>query len=207
MSGKLLLLISMFGASLSTLLIPFLSSLGWGYICAMRTVNGLFQGSLFSVLFTMMSKWIHPSERRFSTLILTGNNFGNFFIMIVSGEMATSSLGWPGIFYLSSSFGFCWMMAWYLYGSNSPNDFKNISMAEKTYLQETPGTASVEQLPLPWKNILKSMPFYAVMAAQCANSWGYFTLLAEIPTYMREVFDYDIKSVSLSIFHSTTLKV
>jgi ACS family sodium-dependent inorganic phosphate cotransporter-like MFS transporter 5 len=48
----------------------------------------------------------------------------------------------------------------------------------------------------PWGKILTSLPVIAIFVAQTSNAWGLYTLLTELPTYMRTVLHFDIKEVS-----------
>lgn len=43
------------------------------------------------------------------------------------------------------------------------------------------------------------MPVYAIIVSNIACDWGGYTLLTNIPTYMKEVLKLDITSVSISI--------
>lgn len=48
--------------------------------------------------------------------------------------------------------------------------------------------------------MLTSLPFYALMMAQCGHIWGLWTLMTEIPSYMKRVLGMDIQSVITSGF-------
>jgi len=50
---------------------------------------------------------------------------------------------------------------------------------------------------VPWRNILTSVPVYAVVVVNILSDWGAYTLLTNIPTYMKEVLKLDIFSVSI----------
>lgn len=43
------------------------------------------------------------------------------------------------------------------------------------------------------------MPVYAIIMSNIASDWGGYTLLTNIPTYMKEVLKLDITSVSIGI--------
>ncbi|XP_076068444.1 sialin-like [Oratosquilla oratoria] len=55
-----------------------------------------------------------------------------------------------------------------------------------------------ETLPVPWRAIFTSMPFYAILVLHFGNNWGFYTLLTEIPTYsyLNHIQHFDLKSVS-----------
>lgn len=52
-------------------------------------------------------------------------------------------------------------------------------------------------MPIPWKDFFTSVPFYALLAAHCGFNWGFYTLLTEIPTYMSNVLQFNVKSNAL----------
>jgi ACS family sodium-dependent inorganic phosphate cotransporter len=45
----------------------------------------------------------------------------------------------------------------------------------------------------PWCAIFTSMPVYAVSIAHLAYSWGYYTLLTQLPSYMRDIVNFDLE--------------
>ncbi|CAB3259124.1 unnamed protein product, partial [Arctia plantaginis] len=50
------------------------------------------------------------------------------------------------------------------------------------------------KLKTPWKSIWTSMPFYALMVAHCGQNWGFWTLMTEMPSYMKQILEVDIKA-------------
>jgi hypothetical protein len=56
--------------------------------------------------------------------------------------------------------------------------------------------------PIPWRSILTSIPVWSILVAHCCQNWGFYTLLTELPTYMKQILHYDIKTVrhSLQVF-------
>jgi len=49
------------------------------------------------------------------------------------------------------------------------------------------------RLRTPWRRILTSLPFLSLLLAHCANNWGFWTLLTQIPTFLKNVLNMDIK--------------
>lgn len=43
--------------------------------------------------------------------------------------------------------------------------------------------------------MITSMPVLAILVAQTGHGWGLYTLLTELPTYMKNVLHFDIKKV------------
>jgi len=54
-----------------------------------------------------------------------------------------------------------------------------------------------KSLKVPWLSIAKSPPVWAVAIAHFTNNWGYYTLLTCLPSYLKHILHFDIKSVSL----------
>lgn len=188
----------MIGSSITNLVTPVIAQFGWEVVCAFRVINGLFQACIFPCLHTLLSKWVHPSERSLlSVFTYSGAQFGIFIMMLISGDIASSIMGWPGIFYISGALGLVWSVVWVFYGSDSPADYRHITTAERNYLEQSAGTSSGERLPMPWVSVLTSMPFLAILIAHMGQNWGYYMLLTQIPAYMKGALDYDIQEVKM----------
>ena len=58
-----------------------------------------------------------------------------------------------------------------------------------------------KSISTPWLSILTSAPVWGLMVINAASDWGAYTLLTNIPTYMRDVLKFDIKAVSFMIIN------
>jgi hypothetical protein len=56
-----------------------------------------------------------------------------------------------------------------------------------------------DNLPIPWRKISTSIPVWAILVAHCCQNWGFYTLLTELPTYMKQILHFDIKTVRRKI--------
>lgn len=195
--AKNVLLTAITGSGILNILTPTIAPLGWQWMCAIRIVNGLFQGSVYPCIYTLLSKWVHPSERSLlSVITLCSSEFGISVIMLSSGIIADSKIGWPGIFYISGGLGLLWAMIWFFFGNSSPADCKRLSLEERYYLEQALGTIDGQKRPpLPWKHFLTSIPFLAILIAHMCQNFGYYTLLTEIPSYMNAILEFDITNV------------
>ena len=83
-------------------------------------------------------------------------------------------------------------------------------MSEETQVFESINTdASILYLdkdkpPVPWRSMTTSGAVWAVGAANFGYSWGFYTLMTELPTYFDSILHFNIKKVRLSIFHKIT---
>ncbi|EDW02614.1 GH19791 [Drosophila grimshawi] len=204
--ARLTMFVSTIGSALLVLLVPFCVSWGgWQVYCAIRVCMGIFQGLMFPCVHAHLANWCPVSERnRLGALANTGIDCGTLLAMFVSGQVAASSMGWPGIFYISCAVGVLWCVAWWIFGADTPKQSRFISKEELYYIESSisentkeEDTKEVLKIPVPWKAILTSLPFWALFLVRCTQSWGYSTLQAEIPAYMNGVLLMEMKSNAL----------
>lgn len=43
--------------------------------------------------------------------------------------------------------------------------------------------------------MLKCLPLWAILVTQCGQSWAFYTLLTELPTYMSKILHIEIQAV------------
>jgi hypothetical protein len=49
--------------------------------------------------------------------------------------------------------------------------------------------------PVPWLSVAKSVPVWAVVIMSFCSNWGLYTLLTDLPTYLNDVLQYSISKV------------
>uniref|UniRef100_A0A336LZS5 Putative inorganic phosphate cotransporter n=1 Tax=Culicoides sonorensis TaxID=179676 RepID=A0A336LZS5_CULSO len=196
---KILLLISIGTCSALAVFTPIVASLGgWQALVALRGLQGLSQGFIFPSTHTLLSRWAPVSERgRIGTYCYAGSQFGTVLMLSTSGFLASSPIGWPSIFYISGACGLLWSVLWFFYGGNSPAEYKNISLEEKEFIQSSLGSHDHKKIVTPWRAMLTSAPMIALIIVHSAHNWGFWTLLTEMPTYMKNVLGLDIKKNAL----------
>lgn len=69
--------------------------------------------------------------------LFSGSQVGTVIMTAVSGFLASSSMGWPSIFYFSGMAGTIWSILYFVYGSNSPAECKAISDDERDYIERS----------------------------------------------------------------------
>jgi len=70
-----------------------------------------------------------------------------------------------------------------------------MSAKERTYLEknlEGHHTAGVK-ITIPWLEFAKSGPVWAIIIAHLCANWGLYTLVINLPLFMKEVLKFDIK--------------
>lgn len=56
---------------------------------------------------------------------------------------------------------------------------------------------SKEKKVIPWRGILTSVPVWALVATQIGHDWGFFTMVTDLPKYMKEVLKFNVKENGL----------
>ncbi|XP_055918136.1 putative inorganic phosphate cotransporter [Eupeodes corollae] len=200
---KIILFASVLGSSVFAFITPFCVPLGgWRIFCSIRFIQGLFQGLVYPCIHNHLANWSPIAERNFlGGITLSGQDLGALVAMFGSGLLASSNLGWPGIFYISGAVGIGWCFVWLMFGSNSPSESNWISHHEQKYLigsiDKTTITESIQKIPVPWRAIWTSSPFWALLVSVCAEAFGFTTLEAQIPSYLDGVLEVDINKNGL----------
>ncbi|XP_065162158.1 putative inorganic phosphate cotransporter isoform X2 [Atheta coriaria] len=177
------------------LLVPIAAEGGIWTLIIVRFIQGLGEGPIVPCTHALLAKWIPPNERsRMGAFVYAGAQFGTVISMPLSGLLSQSDAGWPSIFYAFGAVGTIWSLAflWWVY--EDPEVHPTINPDEKKYIMNALwGTQGITMPPIPWKSIIKSMPFWAILIAHMGHNYGYETLMTELPTYMKQVLRYDIK--------------
>ncbi|XP_055838547.1 putative inorganic phosphate cotransporter [Episyrphus balteatus] len=198
--AKASLIIGIFLNGILGLLVPFcVFRGGWKIYCVIRVLQGLCQGILFPCVYQHLAIWSPMKERnRLGPLSLMGMQTGTIVSMYVTGMIAASNLGWPGISYVFSGSEIVFSFLLLIFAENSPADAKFISEAERKYIlssqSNTENTLDKKKsITVPWKAILTSVPFISLLIVRTCDSWGFSTMQAQIPAYLHGVLKMEIK--------------
>ncbi|XP_068220661.1 putative inorganic phosphate cotransporter isoform X2 [Palaemon carinicauda] len=180
-----------------TVLSPLCAQVSTGLFIAIRVLEGLSEGIIFPSMNALLAKWIPPLERpRFSSLVFAGAQFGTVITMPLSGWLCDTDFlgGWPSVFYVFGGLGIIWGIGWYFLVYSHPDMHPRISPEEKAYINYHCGGNSEKAIPIPWKAIFTSMPFWAVLVGHVGYNWGFYTLLSELPTYLKNIQHFQMTS-------------
>lgn len=81
--------------------------------------------------------------------------------------------------------GCIWYIFWVLIVRESPAKDKFISKDELRYIQESIGSRNSAEVKHPWKSIFTSKAVYAICASHFAENWGFYTLLTQLPSFLK----------------------
>lgn len=141
---KIILLVTLGICSILNLLTPIVAQHGYEPVLALRFIQGLCQSAVYPCAHNVLSKWAPVEERGvLTTFCYAGSQLGTVLMLAASGFLA-EYYGWPSIFYVSGGIGVIWVILWFFYGENTPEEYSKISLAEKQYINKSLGEVSMQ---------------------------------------------------------------
>ncbi|XP_033224376.1 sialin [Belonocnema kinseyi] len=198
--GKIVFGLGVFLTAVLTVISPFAAYWGLYPFLAVRIAEGFTEGVTYPAMHSMLAHWVPPLERsKFAALVYAGSNFGTVVSLPVSGYLCSLELwgGWPLVFYLFGGLGIIWYAFWLLYIYDTPAVHPRIDPKERAYIEACVEPKDEEDLGVPWGSIFTSLPVWAIMITQCGQSWAFYTLLTELPTYMDRILRMDVQRDAL----------
>ncbi|CAH1248088.1 SLC17A5 [Branchiostoma lanceolatum] len=192
--GKLVYGLGILCTALFTLVTPVAARADKYLFIAVRVVQGLGEGVTFPAMHAMWKGWAPPIERsKLITITYSGAHLGTVFSLPISGLLC-DRFGWPSVFYAFGALGCVWFVLWMLMVHNTPEEHPRISYVEREYIQgelRREGTTG-KNSSIPWLTFATSAPVWAIVLSHFSNNWGFYTLLTDLPTYMKEILLFDL---------------
>ncbi|EFX81022.1 hypothetical protein DAPPUDRAFT_211483 [Daphnia pulex] len=172
-----------------TILTPLASNISYIAVLVVRFIEGLGAGVSLPAIHVMLTKWVLTEERNLmSSLAYAGMALGTVISLPFSGILA-ASWGWESVFYVQGGLAMIWCVLWIIFVFDSPEDHPRIHPAElELFEAEHPH----DNLPIPWRALATSGPFWAILVAHTCNNFGWYMLLVELPTYMKAILRFNI---------------
>ncbi|XP_045127114.1 sialin-like [Portunus trituberculatus] len=184
-----------------TLITPISARTSTELLIAVRFFLGLVQGVVFPAINSMIATWVPPLERsRYNTIIYSGFPLGTVLCLPIGGWLCSSDFleGWPSAFYLFGTLSVVWGFFWFLLVHNRPEIHPRISTKELMHIQSfEKDIKSAEVIPLPKKEIVLSLPFWSLVIGALGYDFGFYTLLTELPTYLKNIQHFDMSENGL----------
>ena len=177
--------------SVVSLLTPAAARTHIGVLIALQVLSGVGKGVMMPSSHALIARWSAPQYRStVANVIFLGIDVGVTAGMFLAGVLCDYGFagGWPSVFYVVGVIGCVWSAAWFLLCYDSPATHPRITAAERRYWETTIGITDLEtHPPTPWREILTSVPVWALAVLHCADVWGYLTLMVCLPLYMHDV--------------------
>ncbi|XP_041371385.1 sialin-like isoform X2 [Gigantopelta aegis] len=129
---------------------------------------------------------------------LTGGEIGNALSFPIGGVLCKYGFdgGWPSMFYATGAAGLLWIIGWAILVRDHPQDVPGISEKERKYLESVINRQAMshKSQKTPWLQLLTSRPCVALMVTHFTANFFNYMMLTQIPTYMKEVMNFDISA-------------
>jgi ACS family sodium-dependent inorganic phosphate cotransporter len=195
--GKYTLGLGILSTAVFTLVTPaviYASDGNWVVLVVLRVIEGLGEGTTYPALNALLAQWVPLDERaKMGTLVYAGGQIGTIISNVISGSLIKATQDWASVFYLFGGLGLLWVVIWMLICYSDPQSHPFISEKEKTYLEKELSRVTNEKKTIPWKAILTSVPVWALVAAQVGHDWGFYTMVTDLPKYMKDVLKFKVQ--------------
>ncbi|XP_018336577.1 sialin isoform X2 [Agrilus planipennis] len=192
--GKKVFGLGLLVTAILTLLTPLLAKLSYEVLLAVRIVEGVFEGVTYPCIHAVWARWAPPLERsRLATIAFAGSYVGTVIAM-TTGALLANAFGWESIFYVFGVIAVIWFLAWWFIVAESPSEDPHISKKELKYILKALGDRNQNNVKHPWKDILSSAPVWAIIVSHFSENWGFYTLLTQLPKFMKEALHFDLAS-------------
>jgi len=194
--GKAVLGIGVLLWSLFTILTPPAAIWGLGILLFMRAAMGMGEAVTFPSYHSLYARWI-PTEERTRAVALTNSGIplGTVFALVVTPIIVTR-WGWEWAFYLFGAVGVIWYAGWQTRTTSVPAQHPSISAQELETIRASAPTQDIATA-LPWRELLKCAPVWAIIVAHFCNNWSLYVLLAWLPKYVHDELQVDFESVGV----------
>lgn len=186
-----------FCTAVLTLATPFAAQLGLGVFVAVRIIEGICEGVTYPSLHAIWANWAPPLERsRLNAFAFAGSYIGTVTMMPICGFLS-EEFGWRSVFYVTGGIGCLWYLLWMVVVKESPSVDPHISKAEKKYIMNSlghSGETTKSKPAVPWRSIFTSSAVWAIAAANFSENWGFYTLLTQLPTFLKDTLDLKLDS-------------
>nr|XP_023021827.1 sialin-like [Leptinotarsa decemlineata] len=160
--------------------IDFIYLIG-GYLAARIGGKRVFgTGIAVTAVLTLVTPWVAQT---------------NFYLLIVVRII-------EGIFEFGLCFtgtvGIIWCILWMVIVTDSPEEDSKISEYELNFitsaLNEESKSNKKANSKIPWRSFATSMPVWAITVSHFSENWGFYTLLTQLPKFMKGVLDMKLNA-------------
>ncbi|CAB0014262.1 unnamed protein product [Nesidiocoris tenuis] len=114
--------------------------------------------------------------------------------------MGRLGLSWPHVFHIYGAVGLIWVLVFCLMTYPKPGDHPYLSDKEKAALEELMDNEAAHKnsnMKTPWREILTSLPVWAIIIAMIGHDWGLFAQITDLPKFMKSVLHFNVQKNGL----------
>lgn len=200
--GKRVVALALLGGGITTMILPMAARCNDIFVIILRMASGMFLGTLDPATQALWAKWAPKHEKaQLSTCSYTGLSLAGILTFFVSGYLCEIDLenGWPFIFYFFGGFALLCLPPWMLLVYDSPDQHPRIISKELTLIDsgKPPADAKQKTVKTPWRGMLTSPAFWAILVAHVTYTWVTSWLMSYLPKYLKQTMKFDVKEDGL----------
>lgn len=128
---------------------------------------------------------------------LLGGALGTVVTLPLAGYLM-EAYGWNWTFHVCALITLLTAVAWFIFVADAPAKHPRITVAERTYIEESFGnTVSAKKAIPPYFKFLTSLPFLSLMLLHYGNLWGLYFLITAAPKFMSEVLRFNLAKTGI----------
>jgi ACS family sodium-dependent inorganic phosphate cotransporter len=214
--GRRVLLFSFVLWSLTSALTPTEADSVTGLVIA-RLLVGVAQGFIFPSIHTVLAQWVPPHERSRSVSLTTSGMYlgAAAGMLFLPGLVALQG---PRAVFLAEAFmGVSWALLWLRYSTNPPRvspigviattAFERTKLLHPVLDVDENGDMTDKQQKkkkrvvadgIPWRQIMSSLPVWAIIANNFTFHYALYVLMNWLPTYFEKGLNQSLHSMGFS---------
>ncbi|KAF0301253.1 putative transporter slc-17.2 [Amphibalanus amphitrite] len=167
-------------------------------IIVLRVLQGIAASAYYPSFNVILRNWSASGEwTLLFSIAWSGGYLGSASAFLVSSRLCQLQWdgGWPTAFYFSALVVALWTVLACLFLTESPQDHRFASYAEKKYLASQPhmqATNNTKIQPVSLWTLLCNLQVWIIMLSYFVTSWFFASLNITLPMFMKEGFDFDI---------------
>lgn len=204
--------------SLGTLLGPPAAAVALPVLCASRLLVGLGEGVAPSAATALCVQFVPQRERaRAVSVVWGGLDLGSVIGLLIAPVLIAWA-GWQSVFYVFAALGFAWCAAW---PAAQPHSSAAVALPRQdaapvqaaasaaqrwidawrnARTRVRPASMTATRAPSavgpPWRKFMASPAVWAVIVTHFCFNYGYYTLLAWLPSYFEGALGMDLGASS-----------
>ena len=189
LGGGAVLVMAVLTWSLGTAVAPLVAGMGIIPLSFSRLIVGLGEGFAPSAVTDLLATYVPKKLRaRAVTTVFGGMEVGNALGLLICGPLIEKS-GWSSVFYVFAALGFVWCVVWPFF---APQKLANQLDDPKVVEEIMQKKRSKKSSKIPYGEFVRSKEVWAVVTAHFCHNWGYYTLLAWLPSYFESVLKLNL---------------
>uniref|UniRef100_A0A914E8D9 Major facilitator superfamily (MFS) profile domain-containing protein n=1 Tax=Acrobeloides nanus TaxID=290746 RepID=A0A914E8D9_9BILA len=199
-------------STVSTLIIPWVASIGIWWIHAARFLQGIAYAANFAGVGIVCSIWAPLKENAIFLAVLTSYTPISSLITNPVAGILCETLGWPSVYYAHAAACAILFILWFLWYSDEPQNNKNVSEKELEEIHKDKSLAHIKMDSfVPYWEICKNPIVLTVWLNSLAGLGTLVFLYMYGPTYFANVLKFGIAKTgilgSLTVFLSIIVRL